>query len=279
MATKPIKWRKKDIKEYNRLKRNMQNKIRYGKQKHNYDWTNQVSIPSRSEIQTREQFNQFKENAKRFTNRFSPKYNINNQFITNKRGTVTARYGEVRKLEIQNAKNIELAHKRINELEQLPYFRQGKERNKGERQFLLGTGNAVGINVPKKFNFDEIETQARYNNIVNYYKDREGKDFYERKQMQMQKNFMKSLQDAFNSDGDEVVKAIGNMHHDDFYQMYLMYADIGNIFYESNDGEVIQDDDDNTSHQKVQRSGHSPKVESILSNIKSFYKFKKNLKF
>lgn len=223
MAGQPsIRIRKKDKREYRRLRKNAQEKIRRVQNKYGVDLRDQVRLPSIESFETRKEFNQWKKQIKSFTN----PANLDYQFRMNKQGVVAT------KKEIQQAKRHtkqaqRLADRVKKKFKDKPYYAGGKQHGTyGKQQQMMGRPTYGGIIRPKDFNFEDIETRHRFEQKAETMEKRANKDFYKEQMSQMQSNFIDAMYKQFNSDAEETVQRIRQIPSQKFYQMVMMYDEM-----------------------------------------------------
>ncbi len=219
--------------------KNAKTKLRRIKNKYGIDLSDEIKIPKLEEFSTRKEFNEFKEKIRSFTNR----NNLNYQFVKNKYGVV-ANKKQINEI-IRNTKKAQkLAKEQIKEVENLPTVAGGKKQKAtvGQKMLQMGRPNAGGINIPKDFNFDTIQTKRELLRKEKNMREKAYPEYYDWRKEQMKMNFMKMLELAYNSDANDVVEKISKIPPDDFYEMYLMFEEFDFNNYDSEGQSIINED-------------------------------------
>lgn len=108
----------------------------------------------------------------------------------------------------------------------------------------LQEGSVTGITIPKDFNFDDVRSETRMEDIELANEKRTDPEYYDKRQMQMMDNFIAVLEGSYNSDANELIDIIVDMNPSDFYELYLKhFANFDFSLYDS-DGAIIDDNSD-----------------------------------
>ena len=233
----PIKIRKKDIEDYKRIARNIKSKINRTQKNYGVDISSEINLPSLESFKTRSEFNAFKDYASKL------KYNQSLQFVKNKQGVV-ARKSDVNKLVRKQNAIINERKKLKKRIDKLPVIMDKIKLTVGEKQLGLSEKEKRRrgyTRVPKKFNFNEMQSQEMYNKRK---KQIEEKSDYktEEKLRDMKANYMRTVNESLNHDGYEIVKAINEMPDIQFYEMYMQNeSDFGfEVWYTEEEDQLYQ---------------------------------------
>lgn len=246
----PIRIREKDKREYQRLVKNTKEKIRYHKNKYGVDLSSEVNIPKLSEFNSRGEFNTFKSQMTSFTNRANTRY----QFVKNKHGVVASKK-EINYIKRKNKQAIEKTKKLREEIRNLPFFTKNKQEGKVKDEMKkMSEPDYGGVNVPQEFDFDKIEVREILDDKKKSYLDKIGPNFFEKKNTQMQENFIDVLEKSFNSNADKLIEEIEKLAPDDFFEVYMMNREFDfNLYYVSEDEVDMNDGDINTMLKALRR--------------------------
>lgn len=213
----PIRVTKNDIQEYKRLARNSKAKIKRTLKNYGVDLTGEINIPEMQEFKTRKEFNKWKDDVKKFTNRGNDKY----QFKKNKYGVV-ASVAEINEIKKATKKAQKIAKKIEKENAAKPFMSGGQDTGTlGQRQQLMGKPNVGGIYVPPDFDFEKMNTKRRLDLKKQSMLERSDPKFLDKRQVKMKENYIKGIEENFNSLGDDVVKMVKSIPADDFFEMFL----------------------------------------------------------
>lgn len=209
----------KDLKEYNKLNKSVKAKIARTKKNYGIDLRGEVMTDLPLEMFTRKMFNVWKEKASSFTNRANQNY----QFVKNEHG-VTATKKEVNELKKEIKKAQKVAKEKIKKIEKnIPSV---KERN------VFMKEPTHGIYVPKDLNFGQFRSRRDFEKRVQTMQEKANPKYYDERTRKMQENYIKSLEETFNSDSDELVGMIREMSSDEFYDLYLREGEMQfRLFY------------------------------------------------
>lgn len=211
-----------DRQEYARLVRNTKAKIRRANQKYGIDLSTQIQIPSIEDFTTRNQFNEFKQKQKSFTNRNNKDF----QFKKNEFGVVATKR-ELEEIQRNTKKAQEIADKLRSEANEKPFISGGKEQGTvGQRMMQMGKPNTAGITRPPDFDFEKIRTRAQLEKKMKNMEERSDEEFFDKRMEQMKENLTKLIEETFHSDADELVKRLREIPPDDFYEMFLMFDEL-----------------------------------------------------
>jgi len=235
--SRPIRLTKKDKAEYKRIIRNMNSKINRTNKNFGVDITSELNMPSLESFKTRKEFNEWVEYGNKL------KYNQSFQFVKNKQGVV-ARKSDVNKLVRKQNAIINERKKLKKRIDKLPVIMDKIKLTVGEKQLGLSEKEKRRrgyTRVPKKFNFNEMQSQEMYNKRK---KQIEEKSDYktEEKLRDMKANYMRTVNESLNHDGYEIVKAINEMPDIQFYEMYMQNeSDFGfEVWYTEEEDQLYQ---------------------------------------
>lgn len=236
----PIRITKNDRKEYARLVKNAKAKIRRTKKNHGINLEGEVDLEPLENFSTRKEFNEWKNQVSSFTNR----YNLNYQFVTNKHG-VTENKANLQRLERENKRAIRKAQDEIDRIKDMQTKRAGEETGKkfGEKVALWADENRTGIHVPAPFDFDRFKSKYDYEKRKEKIEERSKPEYYNKRQVTFQDNFIKSLEGSFNSDADPLIDEIKSLPSKVFFELYIQNDefDFERFVY---DNEGVYDDSD-----------------------------------
>jgi hypothetical protein len=202
------------------LVKNSKAKVKRTFQKYGVDLTEEVSIPSLDSFQTREEFNEWKEKTGSFTNRNNQRF----QFVKNEHGVVASK-SLLNEISRNRKKEILLAEKKLKEIKSNPVAHQ-------ELLKMAEPQRGGGVHIPKPFNFKEVRSKGRLEDLVESTKRRSDPKFYDKRTNKMYETFIDELEKAFNSDSNWLVDKIKSMSPDEFLDMYKMYPSFDfQIFY------------------------------------------------
>ena len=219
MARPPqIRITKNDRAEYARLARNTKAKIRRTEKNYGIDLSGEIEIPNIESFQTREQFNEWKQKQASFTNR----HNLHYQFRKNEYGVVASKK-RISDIE-RNTKRAQRIAEEFNEkLKDKPFFVAGKQHGTVEqRMLMMGKPNQIGLSRPPDFDFSKIKTERQLRMKEESMQEKNDLRFVSERLQRMKTNFIKKVEESFNSDADELVELLKGIPADDFYELYLM---------------------------------------------------------
>lgn len=229
----PIRITERDKKEYARLVRNTRAKIRRTQKNYGIDLSGEVELPKLEEFSTRKEFNEWKERVGSFTNR----YNLRYQFVKNEYDVVASK-SQLMKIERDTKRAQRIADEELKKVQDKPVFQGGKQFGTvGQRTLHMSTPDVTGIHRPSDFDFSKVRNQQRLEDLQESMEKRAYPEYYDWRKEQLKMNFMKMLEETFNSDADDVVDKLADIPPDDFYEMYLMYPSEFNfdIYYLDDD--------------------------------------------
>lgn len=198
--------------------RNARSKFTRTKKNYGIDLESEINIPSLNEFRTRKEFNEWKREMEWFTNRSNLKY----QYRKNEHGLV-ANKQELREINKRNEVIIKNAKKELKELGKKPYFVSGKESGKLAERFSQFEKNPLGIVVPKPFDFHSVRNRTELNRWKEKTKKKSDPEYYNKRNSQMQQNFIETIEFSFNSDGERLVDMLRQLPPDDFFEIYTMF--------------------------------------------------------
>jgi hypothetical protein len=216
----PLRITENDRKEFAKLAKNSKAKINRTLKNYGINLSNEVFIPSNIEsFKTRKEFNEWKEKAGSFTNRNNQRF----QFLKNEFGVVASK-SEINKIKRDTKKAQRIAETIIKEREQKPIIHNGKIVSTHKQEMLkMAHPNRGGFHVPKDFDFNAIRTPKRLEEVKENMEKRSKGEFYSKRTEKMYETFIQELEEAFNSDANDLVEKLRNMNPDDFLDMYQMY--------------------------------------------------------
>lgn len=185
-----------------------------------------------------------------FTNRANTRY----QFVKNKHGIVASKK-EINYIKRKNKQAIEKTKKLREEIRNLPFFTQNEQEGKVKDEMKkMSEPDYGGVNVPQEFNFDKIEVREILDDKKKSYLDKIGADFFEKKNNQMQENFIEILKLSFNSDADELASEVEKLSADDFFEIYMMNREFDfNLFDSEGDYTIASEGSLNSMLKSVKR--------------------------
>lgn len=219
--------------EYNRQVRNTKAKIRRVEKNYGVDLSTKIDIPSLDSFDSRSEFNQWVKKAERFRNRSVTDY----QFEKNEYGVVASKK-QLNKIERKTRKAQKLADKKIEELEDKPFYSGGKEQG----TVGLQRPSKSGIYRPHDFDFSQVRSRQRLREIEESMDRKSDTLYYDERSKRMQENFINALEGSFNSLADELIEKIKNIPPDDFYQLYLMFDEFDFDYFDT-DGQNVEADE------------------------------------
>lgn len=223
----PIRITKNDIQEYRRLERNTKAKIKRTIKNYGIDLSNEIELPPIESFKTRKDFNEWKDKVKIFTNRANRKY----QFKKNKFGVVKS-VKEIDELKKATKQAQKVAKKIQQENAEKPFISGGKQYGTvGQRQQLMDRPNVGGIYVPPDFDFEKIATNKQFEDKRVNLEERGKEDFFDKRKQQFKENYIKAINENFNSHGDPIVEKVKDIHPDDLFDMFLMFDELEINFY------------------------------------------------
>jgi len=220
---KPIRITSNDVKEFERLARNTTSKIKRTFKNYGIDLSSEISTPKKvSDFKTRQEFNAWKEKARSLTNRSNTQY----QFKKNKYGVV-ASVKEINELKRTTKRAQRIAKDIEKKASKLPYTVKGKKVSTiGQRMQQMGKPNVAGIHVPPDFDFNKIVTRKHMEEKKENLKERSDPNFMDKRTEKLKENYIKMIHTHYNSDGDEIVKAIEVIPANDFFELFLMHDEL-----------------------------------------------------
>lgn len=218
----PIRIRKKDRAERNRLAKNARQKIRRARENHGQDLRGVIDIPKMEDFSTRKEFNQWKKDVADFVDRSNLQY----QFKRNVHG-ISASKERLQRIEEKNKEERRLAQERIDEQKENVYGEGGEIKGKlKDREVLFKNQEDVyGVDVPEKFDFEDIATEQRLEDVEKRAERRADPEYFRIRDERMKTNFTSMLAESFNNLADEVIAKINNMPADDFFEIFNMFEE------------------------------------------------------
>lgn len=223
---------KKDIMEYKKLAKSVKAKQARIKKKYNVVEPH-VTPPKLENIQSRKQYNLWKEEAKDFTNRYNTRY----QYVTNSAGK-SFNKEKVRKAEkatkIANYK----IRQRQEQMSNLPVYYKGKQistvgREEARRQY----SQISSTREYPEFDINNIQTESRLDDIIAYRTERAKADHFDKRDLQMRDNFIKMLEGQYGSNADKIIEEVKKLNGLQFVELFAMTRDIEMSSYYSKESE------------------------------------------
>lgn len=236
---KPIRITKNDRREYAKLAKNTKAKIKRTSKTYGIDLSGEIPVPKLESFQTREEYNEWKEKARSFTNR----NNLTYQFKKNQYGVV-ANKKLLGQLERENKRNQRVAEQIAKEAAPKPFISGGKVQGTvGQQMLQMGRPNVGGVKRPPDFNFNDIRSYQRLKTVQENINRRSDPAYYDKRKETMKENFIFTLGLSFNSNADELVRELQKIPAEDFYEMYLMFDEFDFSYYDSEQIGVVHDED------------------------------------
>lgn len=235
---------KKDQLRFNKLKKRTNSKLSRIKKNDGVDFSAEINVPSSiNDFATRKEYNQFVERAEFFNIRNNSHYKI----VTNKFGVKST----VRELSQEKVRT-KIAQRRADDVMKgvltKPIFDQGKQTNTtvGQKMLEMGKPSVGGIVRPSDFNFETYQTQA---GLEGRFKSTEGRsqpNYYDKRNEKLKDNFIYVLNEAYNSDGQELIEKIRAMSNDDFFMIYTRTEEFNFEVYYLNEDNAISAPEENS---------------------------------
>lgn len=220
--------------------RNTRAKIRRTEKNYGVDLSDEVFIPeSIEDFQTRKEFNEWKQKQSSFTNRS----NLNYQYVKNPYDVVATK-AQINKIERDTRRAQNLAKKEIKKQLDKPVIRDGEQTGTvRDRTRYMSEPDVLGITVPKDFNFKTVRNPQRLRDIEKGMKNRSESEYYDERKERMRDNFIKMLEETYNSDSEELIKELEDFDPDNFYDLYVRFPDQFNfeIYYINEISDEIDD--------------------------------------
>lgn len=237
------------------MAKNSRAKVSRTRKNYGIDLSSEIEIPESIEsFSTRDQFNEWKEKMRSFTNR----NNLHYQFIKNEHGVVISK-AEYNKIERETRRAQRIHEEMVRKYQNRPFISGGKETGMtvAERQEMLAVNRQGGFRKDDDFIFEEVKSPEDLKRIKSRVERHANPDYYEKSMETLKDNFIKSVEGSFNSLGDELVSELRDIPADYFYEMFLTYDEISFKFFDS-DG------------QKVTATEHT--VNQIMTYVERFKK-------
>jgi hypothetical protein len=215
----PIRLTEKDKKEFAKLTKSAKQKIRNVNKKYGVNLEGEVEFKKLGEFQTRDEFNKWKQRQASFTNR----NNLNYQFVKNEYDVVASK-AKINKIQrdVKRAQNV--ADKLMKQTVNKPRVVKGGQvaGTLGQKMLQMAKPNAAGIFRPKDFDFRNIRSQHRLDEVSENMEKRANPKYRDGRTERMRERYVEKLYNVFNSDADNLVKRIMDMPVEEFYDMYQM---------------------------------------------------------
>lgn len=221
MATKnTMRVTKADIKEYNRLKRNVTRKINTTKEQHNIDISSDINIKPIEEY-SRQEFNAFKEQARLMTSRV-PRYQYRK---LNDHVSVTV--AEYDKLKYYERVAKRKADERFNKIKDKGYYVDGQQRQKvGEYASMMRDPDIPGISPPHLMDEADITSREYVQRKITQFEKMANQKKYDEAARTMKENYLQKLKEVFGNNSSEVYEKIEQLNSDDFVTLYSMTDEV-----------------------------------------------------
>lgn len=202
--------------------RNTKAKIKRTKKKYNVDLTGSVSLPSIEMFQTREQFNEWKEEMKSFTNRANERY----QFKQNQHGVVASKR-DLKRIEKKEAKAQKMFEQKLEAQRNKPFFMNGKQVGTQEFKSLwLAKGDIGGFYKWKPFDWENTKDPHAVRKRLKKLDKVLQPNYFETRTNRMKQSFIEELKFSFNAEANQVIDMLQYLQPDDFYELYQMFPDV-----------------------------------------------------
>lgn len=219
---KRIRITKNDVSEYKRLAKNTQAKISRTYKKYGVDLSSEISTPKLEDFKTRKEYNKWKEEVRQFTNRANTKY----QFVKNEYGVVASKQ-EINKVKRETKQAQNVAKRLQKETAKKPFISGGKKQGTlGQRMMQMGKPSVDGIFIPKDFEFDKIRSREQFELKSESMNKRAQPDYLDKRQITMKENYLKLIDEKYNSDGETLKEEIEKINPADFFELFLMHDEL-----------------------------------------------------
>lgn len=227
---KQIRITQNDRQEYERLARKTKGKIARTRKKYGigkFEYTDKdgnvskIEVPKLDSFSSRKEFNEWKEKAESFTNR----YNLNYQYRKNDYGVVATKK-EISEIQRNTKIAQREADRRNKQIEKLPYRHQGKTIGTVGQEAMRFSKPKFGYNRPNDFDFSKTRTRRALEVKKKSMSEKADYRNFDKKSIRMKENFMKALESIFGEDVDDVLAIIGSMPPDEFFAIYDIENDI-----------------------------------------------------
>lgn len=217
-----IRITRNDVEEYNRLAKNTKAKISRTLKNYGVDISNDISIPKLNDFKDRKEFNAWKDEVRKFTNRA----NTNYQFKKNEFGVV-ASVKELNEIKKANKRARKVAKEISKKMEDKPFISGGKQYGTvKDRQQMMGKPNTGGIYVPPIFKFENVRSRRELEDKRKNLTERSEPKFFDKRAEDLKKNYINMIEETFNSDGEELKRKIEEIPSDEFFEMFLMFDEL-----------------------------------------------------
>lgn len=218
----PIRIRKQDRAERNRLAKNTRAKIKRDWQNHGKDTSSEVIMPKIEDFSTRKEFNQWKKEMENFTDRSNLKY----QFKKNQHN-ISASKEQLKNVEEKNKEERRLAQERIDEQKDNVYGEGGeiKGKLKDREKLFQDPVDVYGVRVPEEFDFEDIKTEQRLEDVEKRAERQADPEYFTIRDERLKSNFTSMLAESFNNMADRVIEKINRMPADDFFEIFNMFEE------------------------------------------------------
>lgn len=223
----------KTLSEYQRQVKNTRSKINRVKKNYDIDLTDEIPLPPLESFTSRKQFNEWVQKVESFRNRANQHY----QFEKNEYG-VSASKARLKRIEEKVKEAQRLADEQIQRYEDTPFVSGGVQQG----TVGLQRPNKTGIYRPSNFEFEEVRSQARLDEIEEGMEAKADPKYYDERMERMKENFIIALEGSFNTLADELVDAIKKIPAEDFYQIYLEFDEFDFDYFDT-EGQMVTADE------------------------------------
>lgn len=245
----PIRIRQSDIKEYQRLRRNYQNKTaRVARQTgFSTDIIREelgIDTPSLNEFKsgkafnTRDEYNKWKRQVSKVNKRgYKPL-----ELETNKKGM---KYPKM--IKDIGERETSLAQQNVDEMiedyKDMPFYVDDEERGTvSNRELMVPDSESFGLYKPDNFNIDNFTNPKSVEKNIYRNKERQTEDYYYERKKQMRDNFASIFESSDDLEKSALANTIRSIDPNDFYEIYLQFDNFDFDEWDSETGNIITND-------------------------------------
>lgn len=245
----PMRVMQRDIKEYQRLRKNYQAKIRRVKKTTGFNlpdinqWLG-VELPHIKDLKSgkafanRKEFNAWKKQMTEINKRSFADLQIETNAKGMRYPRVVKNQGKAAAKRAQKA-----VQDRIDRYRDLPVIVEGEEMGTVEqRQLMLTDREAYGLYKPEDFDIDTYVNPSSAEKNIKRNEERQTDEYYDERMERMRDNFAGIFDNLDDEDGQEIAERIRRIAPDDFYEMYLMLPEMSFEDWDSESGSYISGD-------------------------------------
>lgn len=213
-----------DKADYNRLKRNLLNKIKRVQKEHNINLASEIDIKP-LEMYTRKEFNAFKEKGKRMLTK-TPRW----QFVKlNDR--VSVNKIEFRKYTEGQKKAEKKALDRLIKYQDTPIYENNRKISTVS-QFAATMKNPdiIGVKPPYSRPINEVKSRDEVLKRIETFEKFNSRRFNEATESRLKENFINAIKIGVGDIGKELIERIENIPNDDFTEIFTMNRDMMKYF-------------------------------------------------